>query len=133
MPKAPLVLSFPGPGGILSWRIIFIVLGSPCNLSQAVSAVQTLKYLLIHFVTMRTYVCTNMFFLQYNIFQLDFRDNMLLNIQNGYGSYFLIHISLVLMMNTINTYFAINVVPLAVSYNYWYKIEELLGCLFLVV
>ena len=64
---------------------------------------------------------------------IDVLENILINIQGGFGSYLLIHISLLVMMNTINTYFAIIVCSLAVSYRSWYKLGELLGCLLMAV
>ena len=64
---------------------------------------------------------------------IDVLEKILIHVQGGFGSYLLIHISLLVMMNTINTYFAIILCTLAVSYSSWYKLVELLGCLFMAV
>ena len=153
--KTPLLLSLFGLGCTVCWRTIFILIGSSC-VGQPASAPIILKNLLTAFLVVRTYmgVCVfydtmfsyivNCVYSVVNIVKstnderllfdnIDVLENILINIQGGFGSYLLIHISLLVMMNTINTYFAIIVCTLAVHYSSWSKLVELLGCLFMAV
>ena len=151
LPKTPLLLSLFGLACALCWRTLFIVFGSWC-LAQPVSVPLVLRNLLPVFFHMRTFMGVCVFYdtmfshmvnsvesvvdivkTMHNEHQLfdsiDILEKMLIHVQGGFGSYLLIHISMLVMMNTINSYFAIILCTLAVHYSSWYKLVELLGCL----